>query len=157
VLDALLEDLEEMQDRLPDDNSLKRYLEAKYFPHFVAPVEDAVFRSMWQIVFKVTNERCEKNRTINYRALCVLYTRRPQEVNRLIEGDRVYFSRLHFDGECFKLLLAFLRDHPGVYNMLGEEARVPIENHARLTLNRFATAWCLSKNLEEHIEEIARR
>jgi hypothetical protein len=39
VFDALTEDLETNEAVLPDENSLERYLGAKYFPHFVPHVE----------------------------------------------------------------------------------------------------------------------
>lgn len=124
VFNALAEDLEALKDRLPDDRSLKRYLESKYFPHLVVPVENAIFRSLWSLVFKVTDNRCEANRAINYRTLRILYERRPQDINRLIENDKAYFGQVTVSGTPLDYLLAFLRDHPAVFTLLSRKCPV---------------------------------
>ena len=81
VFAALLEDVEQKQAVLPDDESLERYLGAKYFKGLTVPVENSLVRSLWRIVFKTTDQRCEQNRSINYRTFRLFYRRRPGEVN----------------------------------------------------------------------------
>lgn len=154
ILDTLLEDLEVLADLLPDQQSLKRYLEAKYFPHFMPAVEDAVFRSLWRITFKVSDERSEKNRSINYRTLSILYERRVVEINKAIESDKGYYSELHFSGSHIQYLISFLSEHPSVFNLLSEAGKTPIKTYVNSDLNIFAFAWFLSENSKEHFEKI---
>jgi hypothetical protein len=152
-----VEDLEALKDRLLDNRSLRRYLEAKYFPHLVVPVENAIFRSLWRLVFKVEDARCEANRPINYRTLRVLYERRPQDINRLIEDDKAYFGQVSVAGTPLDYLLTFLGKCPAIFPLLSPATRILIETYANETLDRFSTAWFLSENVERHIEEFARR
>ena len=151
VFEAFVEDLEAKRDILPDVPSLKRYLEAKYFPHFVPQVEKAIFRSLWRLVFKLTDVRCETNRTINLRALHLLYDRRPKDFNDLISKEKAYFSEFEFTGTAFDSLHVFLRSHPPVFKLLSEAARTPIENSDRADFSNFSIAWFLSDTLDQHL------
>jgi hypothetical protein len=54
--------------------------------------EKAVLKALWKFVFRLTDERCEKNRVINYSALGLLYGRNPAQFQGQIEADRDYFS-----------------------------------------------------------------
>ena len=157
VFDALVEDLEANAKVLPNNRSLKAYLEAKYFPHLPSPVEDKIFRSLWRLVFRETDARCEKNRIVNFRALCVLYERRAPEIRQLIESDRLYFSDCHFDGNTAKVLAAFLRDHQEVYGLLLDSAQTLSANFAKSNFAVFATAWYLGDSIDSHVEEVLRQ
>ena len=157
VFAALLEDVEQKQAVLPDDESLERYLGAKYFKGLTVPVENSLVRSLWRIVFKTTDQRCEQNRSINYRTFRLFYRRRPGEVNALIQADAAYFSELTLAGSPFGYLLAFLSSHPAVFSLLSEAAKAPIEAHANGNIDAFLNAWFLSADMQSHVTEVARR
>ena len=65
VMEQMLADLADTQQLLPDELSLKKYLESKYFSRFHIGVAAAVFRSLWKLVFRTENESCDANRSIN--------------------------------------------------------------------------------------------
>jgi hypothetical protein len=157
VFDALTEDLEANEAVLPDQQSLRRYLEAKYFPHFVPHIENAVFRSLWRLTFKSTDARCEKARNILYRAICILYERRPAEIRNLIESERAYFSELHLSGAPLSLVWEFLGKYPQVFNALSDAAKTPLVVYANSSLSNFGTAWFMSPTVEQHLETILNR
>lgn len=128
VFDALVEDLEAKQNHFVDDDSLRRYLEAKFFSHLLPAVGREVFKSLWHVVFAGTDERCTANRKINYRALSFLYDRSPEEFLKLIESDRKRFSKIAVERTILKLALDFIAVRPRIYDHLTDEAKSPIQD-----------------------------
>lgn len=54
IVNEFVTDLAAKKDLLPDDKSLKRYLEAKYFQNLGSAVEDYLFRALWKFVFQIS-------------------------------------------------------------------------------------------------------
>jgi len=151
VLDMLLEDVEATQAHLPDDESLRRYLDGKYWRALPLQTELALTRSLWRIVFLVTDARAEANRAINYRVLRLFYERNRNEFNAAIQADPASYSQLTFNGTPLECLLRFLAQYPGVFAFLPESATTPIRNHANSTVDKFLNAWFLSGSVAEHL------
>lgn len=124
----LVEDLEQASGILIDDKKLKAYLESKYFSRFNLEVEKAVFKALWKFVFRLADERCEKNRTINYSALTLLYGRNPAQFQAQVEADRDYFSTIATGGSPLVCLIHFLSR-----SALVTPARTPASISLRLT------------------------
>jgi len=154
VFNALIEELEAKKDILLDKETLKRFLSAKYFPHFIEPVENRIFESLWRLVFKVTDDRCERNRDINFLTLTILFERRPDAIRNYIENRRDYFSEISFERGIPEYLFSFLREHPQIFSLLNDAARAQIENFANSDINYFVQAHFLSSNFEEHLYRI---
>jgi hypothetical protein len=154
VFDALTEDLEKHEAVLPDEQSLRRYLAAKYFPHFVPHVENSVFRSLWRLTFKSMDARCEKARNILFRTLCILYERRPAEIRAAMESERGYYSELQLTGTPLGYVWQFLGKHPQVFNILTDAAKTPLTATANASLTNFATAWFMSPSIPEHLKTV---
>jgi len=89
IHDSLLEDLEARSALFPDDEELRRFLEAKYFAKMLPPVQDATFTSLWRVAFKSQDKRAEDSRPIIFRALRLLYVRAPDRFRDLISKSRV--------------------------------------------------------------------
>jgi hypothetical protein len=157
VLDSLLEDIEAKQALLPDDESLRRYLDAAYWRNLAPAVEQLIFRSLWQIVFRVTDSRCEANRDINYRTLRLFYARRPTEINTAIQQERAFYSQLTFSGSPLDRLMHFLSLHTAVFGLLTEAATTPIRSYATRSLDSFLNAWFLSGSVGEHLAAVRGR
>jgi hypothetical protein len=157
VFDSLMEDIEATQALLPNDESLRRYLDAKYLRNLTPPVEQSLTKNLWRIVFKTTDPRSEANRGINYRVFRLLYARRPTEVNAAIQGEPGYYNQLTLSGTPLDYLMDFLARHPVVFGLLTDAATAPLRNHATTSLDAFLNAWFLSAGVQEHLEAIKRR
>ncbi|NMQ19152.1 hypothetical protein E4P82_08030 [Candidatus Competibacter phosphatis] len=112
-----------MSGILIDDKKLKAYLESKYFSRFNPEVEKGVFKALWKFVFRLTDERCEKNRAINYSALTLLYGRNPTQFQAQVEADRDYFSTIATGGSPPVCLIHFLSRSAGIYRSLADHAK----------------------------------
>ncbi|HDD45404.1 MAG TPA: hypothetical protein ENG63_11190, partial [Candidatus Desulfofervidus auxilii] len=156
VFDALVEELEAKKNILLDKEILKRFLSTKYFPHFNDLIENKIFESLWMLVFKVTDERCEKNRDINFLTLTILYERRPEAIQNYIKDKRDKFSEISLEQSIPKYFFAFLREHPYIFNLLNDAAKAQIESfiNSNLNIDYFIQAYFLSRSFEEHIDKI---
>jgi hypothetical protein len=65
ILDAFTEDIEALARLTPAREGFTRYLTSKYLNHFTPATATAVFRSLWRLVFRSNDARCEANRKAN--------------------------------------------------------------------------------------------
>jgi tetratricopeptide (TPR) repeat protein len=154
IVDDLVEDLEQASGILIDDKKLKAYLESKYFSRFNPEVEKAVFKALWKFVFRSTNERCEKNRAINYSALTLLYDRNPAQFRGQIEADRDYFSTIATGGSPLVCLIHFLSRSADIYGLLADHAKTAIQHTAEQETSARCVAWFTAPSLREHADRL---
>ncbi len=150
IVGDLVEDLEQASGILIDDKKLKAYLESKYFSRFNPEVEKAVFKALWKFVFRLTDEKCEKNRAINYSALTLLYGRNPAQFQAQIEADRDYFSTIATGGSPLVCLIHFLSRSARIYGLLADHAKTAIQHTTEQETSARCLAWFISGSLEEH-------
>lgn len=150
IVGDLVEDLEQASGILIDDKKLKAYLESKYYNRFNPEVEKAVFKALWKFAFRLTDERCEKNRAINYSALRLLFGRNPGQFKTQIEADKDYFSTIANGGAPIICLIHFLAREPQLYGLLAEHAKAAIQHAAESDASARCLAWFTAANLQEH-------
>ncbi|MTI73899.1 MAG: hypothetical protein FH747_09625 [Stenotrophomonas sp.] len=154
IVSDLVEDLEQASGILIDDKKLKSYLESKYFSRFNPEVEKAVFKALWKFVFRLTDEKCEKNRAINYSALTLLYGRNPAQFQAQIEADRDYFSTIATGGSPLVCLIHFLSRSAGIYGSLVDHAKTAIQHTAEHDTSARCLGWFISGSLDAHAEQL---
>lgn len=150
IVSELVADLEQASGILIDDKKLKAYLESKYFSRFNSEVEKVVFKALWKFAFRLTDESCEKNRTINYSALRLLFSRNPAQFRTLVESDKDYFSSIATTGSPVVCLIHFLSREAGLYGLLADHAKTAIQHVAESDASARYLAWFTSANLQEH-------
>jgi hypothetical protein len=154
IVSDLVKDLELTSGILIDDKKLKGYLESKYFSHFNPAIEKAVFKAFWKFVFRLADGPCEKNRAINYRALCLLYARNPAQFQAQIAADKDYFSSLATGGAPIVLLIRFLSRSAQIYGLLAEHAQMAIQHAADNDESARCLAWFTAASLPDHAERL---
>lgn len=157
IWDAFAEDLERIATVLPyemgDDGDLRRYLDERYFRRLAPAVLEKIFRSLWRMVFRSTDARCEKSRPIFHRALRLLYAKRT-ELFDAIAADADWYSDIAHTGSPMKELVSFLAVDPRVYGRLREASKVLVRTHAEADADLGALAWFLSPSLTAHFDAI---
>ncbi len=156
IVGDLVEDLEQASGILIDDKKLKAYLESKYFSRFNPEVEKAVFKALWKLVFRLTDEKCEKNRAINYSALRLLFGRNPAQFKAQIESDKDYFSSIATGGTPVVCLIHFLSRAAQLYALLADHAKAAIQHVAENDNTARCLGWFTSPSLDQHGEALAK-
>lgn len=150
IINELVEDIERESGVLIDDKKLKAYPDSKYFSRFNPEVEKAVFKALWKFVFKMIDERSEKNRSINYRTLRLLFSRNPAQFRTLVEADKDYFSSIATNGVPVVRLVHFLSREPNLYGLLADHAKTVVQHAADNHTSARCLAWFTSASLQEH-------
>lgn len=94
LFDMFLDDLDSSKAILVDDAKLKSYVLAKYLNRMnSAETEFAFFKSLWKLVFKLDDTKCQENREINFRAILLLVERHKEFFAEKIAKQKAYFSK----------------------------------------------------------------
>lgn len=124
-----VEDIARVKDILVKHEDIKKYIENKYLDKFNdIELEYYLFKNLWKFVFKLTDDDCETNRTINYQVLLILTERHQDIILEKFENDKEYFSR-NVDENNAKLLgrfIKFLNIYPKFFDKLTEDKRIQI-------------------------------
>lgn len=155
IVVEFISDIATKKELLPDQKSLKQYLEAKYFVNLHTSVEHELVKALWKLCFRVTNPDTELNREINVRTLRLFYQRNPTEFRQLIVLNSQYFSETAAGGEPLKALILFIAECPALFSALNDTAKVPLVNFAKGDPNLFAPASFISASFIDHIAQLA--
>lgn len=154
ILETLLKDIAEKKDILIDDDSIEKYIIAKYLTNLNSTTEISMFRDLWKFVFRLTNKECEENRFINYHVLYLLYKRNISTCQQKIKDEKEYFNSVHNSGFVLNLLVRFLSENEFLYKEFRDDVRLLIEKHIEKDNNAKTVAWFLSDSYLHHLENI---
>ncbi len=154
IHDSLLEDLEARSALFPDDEELRRFLEAKYFSKMLPPVQDATFTSLWRVAFKSRDKRAEDSRPIIFRALRLLYIRAPDRFRDLISKSRDYFSEVEAKGTSGKFVVRLMSEDSRLYSALNDAGKALISGYISANPSKRLVAWFLEKDLATHLKRL---
>ncbi len=150
IVGDLMKDLETASKVFSDNNDLRLYLESKYFSKFDIKTEIEVFKALWKFVFNRTNEECEKNRDVNFKALSILHDRNRSQFLSQIENEREYFSSIASDSTPIEYLIKFLSGSQKIYEYLADHAKATIKNIAERQESSRLQAWFIHGSLKKH-------
>lgn len=157
VLDAFTDDICARAPMLPDEDSLHRYLQAKYFGHLTPVVLGQLFKGVWRITFHAEETGGEENRQSLLRALCQVYGAAPDACDSALQQDVSYFSEVGSSDDQLGLLSSFLSEHPTAYSRLTDQAKAPLQSFLDRNLDVFSMAWYVDDSVEAHVQEIVTR
>ncbi|MCA0894597.1 hypothetical protein [Microbulbifer agarilyticus] len=154
ITKELLEDLAESTDVLNDRKKVKKYIESRYLSRTTPSVEINIFRSLWKLVFKLDNEACEKNRTINLHALEVLSDRNIASIPNEVQGDTDYYSNIASNGTPLSYLVFYLSNNHQIYQILSDDARLKIDHCINTDDVGKTMGWFIKTDLDTHGNDI---
>ena len=150
VFDEFLANLVDIKDILIKESDIETHLSAKYFDNLNSSVEKELFRSLWKIVFKIDNTKCNENRDINFKALKIILNRNYNLILDFIKADSQYFSNnLNFD--FFDIILKMINSYPKILENLNKSAKTLVSNKINQDNNYVFIAWFLNDTLVKHL------
>jgi hypothetical protein len=156
ILNTILEDLEEIKDSLPDDSSLRKYLQSKYLQSLNKETIIKLFRGLWKIVFRSEDERSDENREINFRALKIIFEKDRQNIVEAISQEANFYSKIANDDEAIKYLIEFLSLEKEIYDSLEDSAKELIKPILKDNLSYFGIAFFVSESPKDHVVKFTR-
>ena len=151
VIDTLLKDLDEKSSLFEySEESLKTYLNNKYFSRMPKSMKANTFRSLWKICFKLfEDDDCCKNRTINRKAIETLTDNPDLTPEEIIKND-IQFYTVAIDSKCEWSLIVYLAHFPSLYKCLSDETKIQIDKHIESNYNGKLISWFKHNDLIEH-------
>jgi hypothetical protein len=152
VFDEFLQDLEDSTPALNSDEKFKRYVESRYLLRVTRQTELSFFRSLWKLVFRVENEKCDKNRKINLKAITLLTRRNREKLKELISGERDYYGNVSNSNSLLSFLVFYLAKFPDIYELLNDDAKVTVQHCIENDDVGRTFGWFIRDSLEEHCQ-----
>ncbi|GAB3026582.1 hypothetical protein [Spirosoma pulveris] len=153
VFEMMLLDIEENENFLIKNEDIFNYINDRYLKNTNVEVRKYIFKNLWKFTYRLDNERCNKNRSINHRTLRVIYNNEPDVFNDFIKSEVDYFSNIS-SGESILYLMAFIGYNPHIYFLLNDSAKLVYNGVIKNDLNKQSMAWFLADNLGTHIRWI---
>lgn len=153
LIDTFTDDIESASKIFPNEEGLKRYINAKYLEKIDNESEEyGLFKSLWKFTFKNTDDRSKENREANLSILTLLLERHQQFVESMIKKDAEYYcASVNIDDSyCIKSFIRFVNVYPSVYSSMTYDFKMKIEQKINAKSNLQAMAFFLSGNSLVH-------
>ncbi|MVM35289.1 hypothetical protein GO755_35030 [Spirosoma sp. HMF4905] len=151
IFEILLQDIGENENIFLKNTDLFNYINDKYLKHTSTEVKKYIFKHLWKLSYRVINEKCNQNRSINSRALRMIYEDNSEFYFELISSDIDHYSSIS-SGEPTYFLTAFLAHHPQVFGILNSSAILLLNSAINSDVNKKSLAWFTANSLDEHLE-----
>lgn len=154
ILASILEDVADKKELLINEKDLETYVRSKYLNSLNPTVEVSIFRELWKFIYKLTNEKSEENRLINYRVLYLLYKRNTAECIKNFKSEKDYFSNISNAKSNLNFIIRFLSENEFLYPDFKEDVHLLIQKHIENNINAKTVAWFLSDSYNDHLDLI---
>jgi hypothetical protein len=154
ILSTILVDIGSKRELLIDEESLEKYIKAKYLANLNQTIELSIFRDLWKFIYRLYDEQSAENRLINYQVLNFLYKRNIGACIQKIKGEQEYFSNITNLKEPINFLIRFLSENEFLYTEFREDVHLLIKEQIKKDINAKTVAWFLSESYLKHLEEI---
>lgn len=154
IKDELLEDIAEAAPALNTREKVKRYVESRYLSRLKPDVELSIHRTLWKLAFKLENQECIENRTINLQTLEVINNRQHNNILEKIRGDVDYYSNISSKSQNLDFLVFHLSKNKDLYEALNESAKLKIQHHIENSDIGRVCSWFLKDSLEDYYADI---
>lgn len=155
-INVFLEDLATVKDQMVTMDNLKRYLKARYFDKYDdVALFYSLFKSLWKLVFHLSNEQCDENREVNFNAMMIMSDEySPQFLERFDKDSGLFANHIAIENDDFlRLFIKYANIHIEFFEHLPEDGRIRIISSINSSEDLQAFAIFLSSNPLEHIRK----
>ena len=152
VIDKLTDDLVIQKENFRDDyETLKFYLEKRYFYRMSDKMFLNVFKSLWKFVFmKDENQQCIENRDINLKCIRVMLSLRKDLLFNEIKSDESYNDFSPNQDKC-ELLVDLFVSIPSLYNQFSNVLKETFETMLpNLPARKGVLSWYIYNDFYEY-------
>ena len=149
LVNTFTDDIESVSKLFPNEEGLKRYINAKYLEKIDNEQEEyGLFKSLWKFTFKNTDDHSKESRDANLSILTLLLERHQQFVESEIKNDAEYYcASVNIDDrKCINSFIRFVNVYPSVYSSMTDDFKMKIEQKINDKPNLKAMAFFLSGN-----------
>lgn len=153
IFDTMLTDLVEVQDSLVEDEALNKYVVSRYEKRLKNNDFHKVFRGLWKLVFRSTDELSTQNATLLYRVLCVLTSKRKSYCVDIVKNESNYYSNITKEDKI-SALIRYLAKFPQFYDQLDESLKLIVQRQTQDDGELQFISWFLKSSVDEHFIDL---
>lgn len=153
LVNYLVEDLSLNKTRLRETETLRSYIQNKFFPNISENGTIKIFRALWRFVFMPRNDQEKENIDINLSTLAIFFN---QYKDLYLKDLSNYQSVYQVDPAQLRLFIQFLKSYGIIYKYLTPSLQSLIEAEVSTLQDAFCCPF-LSKNIEEHLNSLLLR
>lgn len=154
VIDVFLDDTARMKSFFLDKSDFYRYIDAKYLNNMNSEVKNELFASLWKLTFRLENDECNANRTINLNTIVYLYLKDRPHFEKYVKDYPKKFSDIS-EGVPLDYLFQFLCIASQIYKNLPDNTKSIIEAKAkRKECPSYISAWFITGDIKGHISNL---
>jgi hypothetical protein len=150
VFDDLLSDLVTNKSILINDNDLQRFMDSKYLKRLRDSSIQQIFKSLWRVALKSTDQQASLNRDILGRALMLILNKYYAQLKPEIIANKDYLSLI--DSTAIWQTAWILNAHSELYSILNDEFRIVFSRTLEQSADLTAYSWFIRKDVKLHIE-----
>lgn len=150
VFDDLLSDLVTNKSILINDNDLQRFMDSKYLKRLRDSSIQQIFKSLWRVALKSTDQQASLNRDILGRALMLILNKYYVQLKPEIIANKDYLSLI--DSTAIWQTAWILNAHSELYYILNDEFRIVFSRTLEQSADLTAYSWFIRKDVKLHIE-----
>lgn len=152
ILTTILVDVASKKNILIDDESIEKYVKAKYLINLTSTVEIDLFRELWKFVFKLNDSQSSDNRGIIFKVMMLLYNRNSTGCIEKIKDQKEYFNSILDSDETLKYLIIFFAMNEFLFKEMREDVHLIIKAKVNRDPSAKLVAWFLSTSFTQHTE-----
>lgn len=153
LVNYLVEDLASNKKRLREIETLRSYIQNKFFPNISELGAIKIFQALWRFVFMPKNDQEKENIDINVSTMGIFFERYQ---NIYLRELSVNPYRYQVDSLQLKLFIQFLKSYGIIYKYLTPSLQSLIKAEVSTLQDSFCCPF-LSKNIEEHLNSLLPR
>lgn len=155
ILKSILQDLEDKQSiLLIDEDGVENFIIKKYLIYLNPNLEKKIFKELWKFVFKLTDENCDKNRIVNYRALNTIFNRNKDICVLMIKEETSYFNNISEDIMINNLLIRFLAENDYLVSYFRNDNLTTLSEFTEEDVGAYIVAWFFNKDYLSHLKDV---
>jgi hypothetical protein len=152
VVSEFLEDLDEAKVATNSFFKLKRYISSRYLDRLSQEVEMVIFKTVWKLAFKLTDDKCKENRQVNLWVISAITERHSAKVVEEVKGNIEAYSNIAASGEPMNFLMFYLAYYPNAYAYLSEDAKLKIKHAKDSSELGKLYGWFIEGDLNKHFD-----
>lgn len=156
IFDAFIEDVATIKNILIVDGQLEEYIKSKYLDKINIEIEYKFFRSLWKLVFKLSDEDCMENKEINFKVLNIIFKRHNSYFTKRLSEEKDYYSS-NIDikkDEYITYVIYFFNEHTKIFSKLTDEVKLSMRGYIEHDDDLKNKAIFLSENIKTHFKSI---
>lgn len=157
LFNVFTDDIVKASALFPEEQKMHDYIRSKYLDKIDNEREEyAIFKKLWKLVFKLTDQKSADNRQAAGSVLNLLIDRHYAFFLESIKEDTAYYgANISMDDDsCIKQFIFWANQHKEIYNAMPNDTKLTFEQKVNSNIYHKAMAFCIDADPLVHAKQV---